>query len=135
MPIDRVNERVDVLLVPISAAADAPQNAAGETRFEIRMHRQRQIAGEGDATVGGNDSRCAGLRELLGQDRFEAARAGSEVALGHGAIATIRTASSRRGTRSRPESAARASRSTTGRTRARGACEGPRTRASTSREP
>ena len=84
MPIDRVNQRIDVAFVPIRAATDAPQNATREPRFEVCVHRQCQIAGERDAAVGGNDIGCADLRELLGQDRFEAARAGSKVALGHG---------------------------------------------------
>jgi len=50
------------------------------------VHREREIAGKSGTAVRGDDIGRADSRELFGQDPFEAARAGSKVALGHGAI-------------------------------------------------
>ena len=53
MPIDRVDERVQLAIVGIRSAADAPKNAAREPRFQVRPIGQCELAAKFDAAVGG----------------------------------------------------------------------------------
>ena len=44
--------RVDVVGRLVRKSRHAPEDAAREPRFEIRVHHEDEIAGEGDATLG-----------------------------------------------------------------------------------
>ena len=52
LPVDGLGERVDVALVAVAAAADAPQDAAREARLEVRAAGELERSREGDAAVG-----------------------------------------------------------------------------------
>src|SRR6516164_6222081 len=82
-PIDASSDRVYVALVAILAAANTPQDAARNTRFEISLVGAFERSGERDAAIGGLDVSKTEAREFGGQDRFESARTRREESLDH----------------------------------------------------
>ncbi len=83
LPVDRMNQRIDVRLVAIAAGGDAPQDAAGDARFEIGAVNEVPIALEADAAIGWRYGGAAQRGELGGEHAFQSARAGGEEVLGH----------------------------------------------------
>ena len=76
-PVDGAHRCVEVVLVAIVEFADAPQDARGEPRPEVRAVAGVPAAGEGDAAghrAGGDTE----IRELAHQKLLEAARTGRE---------------------------------------------------------
>ena len=82
-PFDVPREPVELVLVPIAPVPDLPEDAAGETRFQIHAIGEVERPGEGDAALGRGDEFAAQQRQLRSERGLETARAGREEALAH----------------------------------------------------
>ena len=80
-PPKRAGGIVDVRLVPIVALSDSPQDAAGDTAFEIDPAAQAVRSREPNATVDPRHVGRAEGRQFRRESGFEAARAGGEKVL------------------------------------------------------
>ena len=86
LPVDGVDQRIQVRFVPVPATGDTPQDAARDARFQVGAIREREVALERHASLGGRDTGATQSRELGGEDTFQTARTWREVAFGHGVI-------------------------------------------------
>ena len=77
-PFTLVCQFVDILFVAITTGGDTPQDAAGNAAFEVGFCTNQPVAAKMHATVGGFDERGTVVGELLRQNGFKSARAGSK---------------------------------------------------------
>ena len=89
-PAHLLRLRVDVVLVAIREARDAPEDAARDARVQVRLVHEVEGSGESDAGLGGLGMERAEANELLGEDAGEAARAGREERLAQNGFTTTR---------------------------------------------
>ena len=75
-----LHELVELMFVVVRAAADAPENAAGDARFQVGAVREVEPARERHAAVRHRDLHPAERGQLGGEHVLEAPRARREVA-------------------------------------------------------
>src|SRR5437867_3611519 len=82
-PVDAIYEPVKLVLVPVAAVRDLPQDPACETRFEIDAIRELDRPCEADTSLGRSGGLAAKRHELRGERQLQSARAGREETFAH----------------------------------------------------